>query len=299
VPDTIIIANPASGRGRGAKLIPSVRDAFAATGVTDLRTTTRSGDEATLVNAALADGAKTIVVVGGDGTWGRCAGAALDAKAGGQVRLAFISAGTGNDFAKNLGAPDRDAAAMARLVADPARVRVVDAGAVDSGGKTHWFLNVVGFGFDAVVLEDTSRGGKLGGNAVYVMAALKRILRYEGIAYTIGGSNGVTTVGMMLVISNGHTFGGAFRVAPAARVDDGVLNMVQFGDVFGWKRIPLFLSAMKGTHLSHPHVRERRGHLFEVSFIGAPKCDLDGELVQLASRDVTVRCAKGALRVVA
>lgn len=295
---TVIIVNPASGRGRGKRVLSSVAEAFRSQDAR-VQTTAHRGHESALVGEALAEGAENLVIVGGDGTWGRCASAVLDANANDRVRLAFLSAGTGNDFAKNLGAPDRDPAAMAKLVADPACTKHVDVGAVECGGTTHWFLNVVGFGFDVVVLEDLAGRGGRGGTAGYVIAALKRLFGYDGIAYTIGGSNGETTLGMMLVISNGSWFGGAFHVAPAARITDGVLNMVQFGDTVGLKRIPLFLGALRGSHLFHPKVRERRGHHFELSFITAPKCDLDGELVQLAARDVTVRCAPKALRVVA
>jgi len=299
VPNTVVIVNPAAGRGRGARLLPAVRDAFAAHDCTDIRLTQHPGDEARVVRTALDDGAATIVIVGGDGTWGRCAGAVLDAGAGERVRLAFLTGGTGNDFAKNLGAPTGDFAAMAALVVDPACERRVDAGAVECGGATHWFVNVAGFGFDAAVLEDTSRGGTLGGNAVYVAAALRRLVGYPGFAYTEGGPQGQSRLAMMLVFSNGANFGGAFRIAPSARVDDGLLDQVEIGDVRGIARIPLFLRAMRGAHLSHPKVRGRRRASYTLTFSGAPACDLDGELVQLAHRDVVVRAAPGALRVVA
>lgn len=298
-PRIAVIVNPASGRGRGARLLPSVREAFGAVGVTDIRLTERAGDESRVVRAALADGAETIAIVGGDGTWGRCAGAVLDAGAGDKVRLAFLTGGTGNDFAKNLGAPTTDFAAMARLTADPACERRVDAGAIECGGKTHWFLNVAGFGFDAVVLQDTSKGGKLGGNAVYIAAALKRLIGYPGFAFTEGGTDGQTRFAMMLVFSNGTNFGGAFRIAPRAKVDDGMFDLIEIGNVRGLWRIPLFLNALRGAHLSHSKVRARRGARCMLAFTGAPACDLDGELVQLSSRDVVVRMAPGALRVVA
>ncbi|MDA1082175.1 MAG: diacylglycerol kinase family lipid kinase [Gemmatimonadetes bacterium] len=299
MPSTVVIVNPASGRGRGARVLPALRAAFAAHGISDIRLTGRSGDEARLVRSALDDGATTIAIAGGDGTWGRCAGAVLDNRAGDAVRLAFISAGTGNDFAKNLGAPTRDVNAMASLIADPSLERRVDAGAIECGGATHWFLNVAGFGFDAVVLEDTRRGGRLGESAVYIGAALRRLFTYPGFAYTEGGPDGESRVAMMLVFSNGSNFGGAFRIAPNARVDDGLLDQIHIGNVRGIARLPLFVSALRGAHLSHPKVRAARRARFVLTFSGAPACDLDGELLQLAHRDVVVRSVPGALRVAA
>lgn len=296
---TTVILNPASGRGRGAKLLPAIRAAFAVHGVTAVRLTERPGDEACAVRDALDAGATTIAIVGGDGTWGRCAAAVLAAGAGDRARLAFLAGGTGNDFAKNLSAPTRDFGAMAALCTDPSAERRVDAGAVESGGATHYFLNVAGFGFDAVVLEDTSRGGRLGGNAVYIMAALRRLLGYPGFAYTLGGSDGDGRVAMMLVFSNGTNFGGAFRIAPKARIDDGLLDSIEIGDVQGLARIPLFVSAVRGAHVMHPKVRATRHAEFRLTFTSAPACDIDGDLVQLADRNVLVRSVEAALRVVA
>ena len=82
-------------------------------------------------------------------------------------------------------------------------------------------------------------------------------------------------------------------------VDDGLLDCVEIGDVHGLARIPLFARALRGAHLAHPRVRARRRSHFALAFTGAPWCDLDGELVQLASRDCDVRAVPRALRVVA
>ncbi len=295
---TVVIVNPAAGRGRGGRQLPAIRAAFARYGVSDIRLTERRGDERRLVSEALAAGAESLAIVGGDGTWGQCAGAVLAAGAGDRVRLAFVTSGTGNDFAKNLAAPSTDVDAMASLVAKSQVERRVDAGAMESGGQTHWFLNVAGFGFDAVVLEDTTKGGVLGGNAVYIAAALRRLIGYPGFAYTEGGADGESRLAMMLVFSNGSNFGGAFRIAPAARVDDGLLDCIEIGDVRGLARLPLFLRAIRGAHITHDKVRARRGSRFVLTFRAAPQCDLDGELVQLASREVTVHCAARTLRVV-
>ena len=70
--------------------------AFARFGFTDVRGTMHAGDEARLVEEALQDGIETIVVAGGDGTWSKCA--VPLARAGSPARMAFVSAGTGNDF---------------------------------------------------------------------------------------------------------------------------------------------------------------------------------------------------------
>ncbi|MCC7195380.1 MAG: hypothetical protein IT356_07485 [Gemmatimonadaceae bacterium] len=297
--NTVVIVNPAAGRGRCASMIAPIREAFETRPGCRVRITRHAGDEARLVREALGDGAGTIVSCGGDGTWNRCAAAILDANAAGRVRIAFVAAGTGNDFAKNLGAPARDVRAMAALVANPGVERHVDVGAVESGGTTLWFLNVAGFGFDAVVLADLARARGPRFVRGYTAVALRRLLDYPGFAFTEGGTQGRSRPAMMLVFSNGATFGGSFRIAPAARVDDGLLDQVAIGDVRGFARLPLFVRALRGAHVNHPKVRVARRARFDLTFAQPPECDLDGELVQLASRDATVRAVPRALRVAA
>ncbi len=264
-----------------------------------MRTTTGTGDEVRQVRDALDAGATTLLLVGGDGTWNRCATAVIEAGAADRVRLGFIAAGTGNDFARNLGAPAHDVAAMAALAADPGAERRVDAGILESGGETRWFLNVAGFGFDVAVLEDLAGRGGRGGPTGYVAAALRRLFSYPGFAFTEGGAQGRSHLAMMLVFSNGTNFGGAFRIAPAARVDDGLLDQVIIGDVHGLARLPLFLRALRGAHLRHSRVRAARRAAFTLTFTAPPSCDLDGELVRCRSRDVVLRVAPRAIRAVA
>jgi diacylglycerol kinase (ATP) len=265
--------------------------------VTDVRVTARSGDESRLVRAALDDGADTIAVLGGDGTWGKCA-AAL-AESGADARMAFLCGGTGNDFAKNFPAPARDLHAMARLVAEGGEEWRADMGRVESGNHADWFLNVVGFGFDVAVLEQTARGGALTGRAVYVATALRQLLRYPGLDLTLNALGAGARRATMLVISNGRSFGGAFRIAPHARVDDGLLDLVAIGDVRGLARVPLFVRALRGTHLAHPRVTAAQANAFTLRFAKPPGYEVDGELRRAHATDVRITCVRGAIRVLA
>lgn len=273
----------------------ALRAAFAAEGITDFRATEQPGDEARLVHEALDDGVTTIVAVGGDGTWGKCAVAL--GKAGSPARMAFVAAGTGNDFAKNLRAPARDLRAMARLVASGGVERRVDLGRVDDT----WFANVAGLGFDVAVLHATRRIPLLRGPSVYVAAALRELFAFRGLDARIEGMLGVDPRPMqrrlMLVIANGKEFGGTFRIAPAARVDDGRLDAVLFADGIRAGRLPLLARALAGSHLGHPAVTHTAAPQFTITCRTRPWLELDGELHQAGGETISVGCVPGALRV--
>lgn len=286
-----VLYNPASGSGRGARAIVSIRAAFARCGFPDVRGTTHAGDEARLVAEALADGVETLVVAGGDGTWSNCA--VPLARAGSPARLAILAAGTGNDFAKNLGRSPRDPRALAERLADGAvPERRVDMGRVDDT----WFLNVAGFGFDVACNHAAERLRPMPGAPRYVAAALAELFRYRGLP--IGVEGATPTRHLLAVFANGAHFGGAFRIAPDARLNDGALDAVLVDDVPPLARLPLLARAIRGTHLASPHCRHRRATRVTLTFAEAPWFEADGELRRAAAPTVEVASVPGALRIV-
>jgi diacylglycerol kinase (ATP) len=292
--DVCVIVNPASGRGRGAKAEAEVRRAFASVGVTDIRTTSAKGDEKNVALRAIEDGARTIVAVGGDGTWGNVANAIISS--GADVRLGLLAAGTGNDFAKTLGAPANDFAATAALVAEGAERRV-DVGEIEG----RYFLNVTGFGFDIAVLEDIDDIHWLKGDAVYLYSALRQLFGYSGIEIDIASEARArgTLRHLMLIIANGKNFGGSFRIAPEASVSDGRLDAIAIAMASPLRRARLFGAATKGTHVTLAEVQTEQAPAFTLTFPAPPAYETDGEYNRAASARLEVRCVPGALRVVA
>jgi diacylglycerol kinase (ATP) len=292
----VVIVNPAAGRGRGAHALEAVRAAFAGVGITDIRTTEAKEGERALAARAIQEGATTLVAVGGDGTWSNVANAILAAGANETVRFGMIAAGTGNDFAKTVGAPAKDFAATAKLVAEGAETRV-DVGRIED----RFFLNITGFGFDIAVLDDIPSIPFLKGDAVYVASALRQLVGYGGVDIEIASSarKRGKVRHLMLVIANARNFGGAFKIAPAASLTDGLLDAISIHDASAWRRLKLFGSAVKGTHVNLPEVVTEQASSFVVHFDAPPAYETDGEYRNARTADLEITCLPGALRVVA
>lgn len=288
-----VIVNPASGRGRGLRLLPDVRKTFAAVGITDVQLTERPGDETRLAALALHNGATTIVACGGDGTWSNAANAILSA--GADCRLALLAAGTGNDFAKTVGAPARDLAATARLVAEGAET-MVDVGQIED----RYFLNVAGFGFDIAVLDDLENIPLITGDLLYLTAAMRQLFKFSGMSVDI------TTAAMargprphlMLIIANGRNFGGMFQIAPDARINDGKLDAISILDASPFTRISMLAAAPSGKHVRNPLVLSEQAAAFTLKFDAPPAYETDGEYNTAKSSTIAISCIPGALRVV-
>ena len=288
-----LIANPAAGRGRGARRLPRVREALAAVGIRDVRVTTYPGQERDLATRAAADGVQTIVALGGDGTWGNVVRGILDS--GRDVRLVPIAAGTGNDFPHALALPAHDPVAMARIAAGTGAVRVDVGWAGDVP-----FLNVAGLGLQTEVLRSLARMRMLSGALSYLAAALPVLRTYRGLRASI--QNGDDVPGPMLpwcaiVLSNGPRLGGGFRVAPGASVTDGRLEVVLVRDARPFRRLQLFARARVGTHEGQFEVERRSAERLTLRFDEPPLLDADGELHAIESTELHVRVAPAAIRV--
>jgi len=191
-------------------------------------------------------------------------------------------------------------------------VRTVDVGRVVTRGtpvgaqadvlgasEGRYFLNVVGFGFDVAVIEDTAGARFLRGAVLYKVTALKNLFSFPGVELKVT-SDEPTVDGrqLMLTISNGPFFGGGFPIAPAAEVADGLLDACAIGDAPPFRRMRLFQMAEKGSHVLSPFVHTRRSGRFTVSFAEPPKYEVDGEVWQADESDVVVEVVPRALRIV-
>ena len=288
-----MIANPVAGRGGLRGAIPHIREVFAARGVTAFVETTIAGEEKTLAEAAIADGATTIVAVGGDGTCSGIANAIL--LSGAPCRLALIPSGTGNDFAKTLGVSHHTPEMIADLVLNGRETRI-DIGIADE----RYFLNSCGFGFDAAVLDASNRVRFLKGNAVYIYTAITKLFTYRGTHVSARGVAGVEDGPMMMVtVSNGRFLGGAFRVAPTASVLDGKLDVCFFRDAGVVERARIFAGAMRGTHVGMHAVSIAKVQRLTLTFGVNPAIEMDGELRMAESTSVEVSVVPSALSVLA
>jgi len=179
--------------------------------------TERVGHARDLAQAAIARGVSTIVAWGGDGTMNEIGTATAFTRAS----VALVPSGSGNGLARELGIPFDPAAALE--IAVSGRDRVIDAGEIDG----RLFFNVAGIGLDARVAHRFAVDGLERGFARYVKITLRELLRYSPDQLTITTpTSSRTTTALLVAIANGRQYGNGAIVAPRARLDDGLLDVV-------------------------------------------------------------------------
>lgn len=296
--DVVGIVNPVAGNGRAGKVWGRVEKELHALGF-DTRTcvTRRAGDGADLAREALSAGHRTIAAVGGDGTVHEIVNGFFDGKdIRVDARLAVVPAGTGMDFARNIGARRGVPAAVERIVRG--HVRRLDVGLVPSLGKV--FINFMETGLGAAVVAREARlSDNWPGRASFFVAALGAAVSEDNLPVhvRVDGRSVYEGPAVSVVVANGRYFAGGMKIAPMAKLDDGLLDVLILGD---FRRLELARQIWKiypGVHVTHNKVLHLRATSAEIKTEGRSLLDLDGELGGRGS--CLVRLMPGALRVLA
>lgn len=306
-----VVFNPASGRGRGARLRQDYITLLTRAGVDfEHESTGRSGDEGLLARQAIDAGFDGIVAAGGDGTWSHVADAVLQSERRDDLVFGLLPAGTGNDFGRNLGLDPRGMQQAVDALA-AGRVQAVDAGVVRTVArhaapgqppvgvaKTRHFLNVVGLGFDVAVVDAAAGARVLRGELLYKSTAIQQLWRFPGIEVGVEGAGDARPRRhLMVTVSNGPIFGGGFPIAPAARVDDGLLHACLIHDASMMGRARLFAAAGSGRHSGKPGVEERTATEFTLRASPPVRFEVDGDVYEAEGDSVAVAILPGVLKV--
>jgi YegS/Rv2252/BmrU family lipid kinase len=253
---TLVVLNPSSRSGgvrrRWARLERQLREAL---GPLEVEQTSGPGSARRLAREGARAGVERLVVAGGDGTLSEVASGVLEAGLGHRVEIGVLPLGTGSDLARSLGVARSTRAAIEVLARGVARS--IDAGRVeyqDRDGRpaATWFANIASFGISASVVERVNRGPKgLIGRAAFGLATLPALAAYrcQSVAIRVDGECVHEGPLVLCAVANGRYFGGGMHVAPRARLDDALLDVVvvpEFSRLGLVRRLP---SLYRGTHL--------------------------------------------------
>jgi YegS/Rv2252/BmrU family lipid kinase len=289
-----VVFNPHAGKGRGAQFVTPVLEALSAgPAEVDHALTQGPADEGRLAREAIERGFGRIVAVGGDGTWSNVGNAILSSDRP-DTELGLIPGGTGCDLAKSLGIPPRDVHGCCRIILDGG-TRPIDVGKIED----KFFLNIAGFGYDVAVLEDSWNVGYLEGSLLYLYCALRQLGSYRGFAVEseIDGRSRGRQEMLMVIVANARIFGGGFKVAPWAELDDGHLDVLSFANMGFPGRVSALVRLLIGNHASHPRVAREAAQRLVYRFDRPPTYETDGEWNQARGTELVIEAVPRALRV--
>ena len=255
------------------------------------------GELGDLARKAADDGAKLLVVVGGDGSVNEVANGIAGRE---DVDVAVIPRGTGWDFARTYKIPHKLDGAVD--VALTGRARTIDLGratysAWDGSEASTYFANVASAGMSGAIAQRANDTTKvLGGKISYLWATLAVFARWQNSELRVTVDD-ESRVGQMhdVVVANGRTFGGGMIICPEAEPDDGLFDVLTIGDLTKRDLLVTLPKTYRGRHLPHPKAEVLRGAVVTIDADAPVPVELDGE--QPGTTPVRFEVVPGALRV--
>lgn len=284
-----IVLNPAAGRGRAGRLLPALKrlirevaDRASPTQRADWEILqTSSGGQATEIAAQCAQsGFDVVAAAGGDGTLSEV----LNGIVGASSVLALLPMGTGNDFARTVGLDGSLRSAVETLFSGVRKP--IDIGLVHG----RYFLNVAGCGFDAAVAETANRGPRwLSGAPAYIAAVVRTLPRFRAAdaCLTIDGRRCSGRI-MLCSVANARTYGGGMRIAPDARIDDGLFDLCILAEASIHEFLLAFPRVFSGRHATHPRITMARAARINIETQPPVPLLIDGDVRGTTPAEFTI-----------
>ena len=286
-----IIINPIAGSGYRRDTdarVALARDVLHQCGIDgDVFVTTCRGHARELSRSCVDRAVDTVVAWGGDGTVNEVASeVAFHTPA-----LGVVPGGSGNGLARELGLPQRDPtrSLMTALQGEP---RVIDAG--ELGGRL--FFNVAGVGLDAhlaAVFNSRATRGLRG----YLVSTIREMLAYESSYYILRASDvAVSQKALIVALANTRQYGANVQIAPLARPDDGLLELVVLPSVSPLVAVWHARRLLTGTIHEVPGVTMQSVRAVDIASDSLPSFHVDGEVFH-GRETLSAKVHTGALRV--
>jgi diacylglycerol kinase (ATP) len=285
------LVNRVAGSGKAPELVERVARTMRAAGATVQVDTSLSAEHSRGAVAEAIAAGEVVVAAGGDGMLASVAGSVVD----GGGTLGIVPGGRGNDFARMLGLPDEpDAIARTLLAGNASPVDVICV--QTETGERHVVLGSMYSGVDSLASEIVDASRRLPSAAQYPYAAVRSLLTYKPGGFTVT-VDGETTEhdAYTVVVANSAYYGKGMKIAPAADVRDGFLDVVVLPAGSRLAMVRRLNKVYDGSHVDLDGVVVHRGRSVTVAADREVVAYGDGERLGPLPRTASV--LPGALKV--
>jgi YegS/Rv2252/BmrU family lipid kinase len=290
----LLIYNPFAGHGRAKKILPQVETEFIKHNIEfELHLTDYPEHGVEIVREANFRDYDGIVAAGGDGTLFEVINGYYQNKSRRKIPLGIIPVGTGNAFARDL---DLHVVHWKKAIAiiSQNKTRKVDVGKFSTHGQTYYFLNILGLGFVADVTK-TAHKLKAFGNLSYTLGVLYHILMLKSYKLKIELDGKLLERENIFVEISNTTYTSNFYMAPAAEIDDGLLDVTLLGKMGRAALLKAFPKVFTGEHVKLPKVETFKVKKIKIETEKTKVLTPDGELIGITP--VEIECLHQAIKV--
>ena len=284
-----VIINPASAGGKTGKIQRQILNALEKKiGKGYSLFVTRKPLEASFsAKKAIREGNELILAVGGDGTIQEVVNGFFSNgyPSNPACQLGIIDSGTGSGFAQSLGLPPTVDEQLELILSG--ETRFMDVGRAvysDKSGrpKQRFFVNECQAGIGGEIVRNvSSKQKKLGGQLSFGLSTLSMAFRYTSPSMTvlIDRTRTVTERFISIVMANGNYMAGGMKLAPDAKADDGLFDILLIHEQSIPQRLWNFPKIYTGTHMDSPKFSYYRGKRIFLTSSEHVLFEADGEFL--------------------
>ncbi len=250
---------------------------------------TKSSGDATKIAKDLAKGKERLIIVaGGDGTINEVANGVV----GTETCLGIIPLGTANAFAIELGIP-LSIEEASRVIRE-GRTRTVDVG---KAGQ-RFFVMAAGMSFDARVIQRMTPGFKrFFGSFAYILKGVLESLSYSFPTLKVEVEDiPLSHAGYLVIVANARFYGGYFKAAPRALLDDGLLDVLVMKRKRLWNLLTYLVNMRYGNITQLPDVEYFQCRRVKVSTASPVQVHVDAEIAGMTPCEF--ECIPASLRMI-
>ena len=273
----LFVINPVAGEGIGHQVIPKIKNHFSKEKY-DVIISVKEGAIESIVKKRVKDNDyKSVIAVGGDGTLMETLNGLIDYNGS----VGIIPIGSGNDFAKTLGIEENIDAAL--KIIEEGYTREIYPAWIN--GRR--FLNVIGIGIDAMIIDYKEKSKVIKGKLNYLLATIKSILKYKStpLKVTIDGKV-YDFKPLFIAIGNGQYIGNGMKITPHADLTSKAFGICIVGDLKKATLLRNITKLYKGLHGDVEGVEFFKGESIKIAFDEIRPVDIDGNLINCQSVDI-------------
>lgn len=289
-----VSVNPNSGAGKSGKDWPGIKEKLEQAGFEfDYALSSQHRENIEHVHHALKQGFRKFIGVGGDGTMHHLVNGVLGQSEvqSTDVELSLISIGTGNDWVRHYDIP-RNYDEVIQLI-KRGKTGFQDAGKLTyaDGQFTEYFMNFVGIGYDAYVVEHTVDLKRFG-QVAYLFGLVKCLFNYEPeqLKVEVDGKLLLDEEIFMLIAGLGKYAGGGMMLSKNAKINDGFFELTYGKNLSKGEIVSIVHKLFDGNYITHPKVETLQCKQIKVQARNKAivKAESDGELIGIGDFEVNI-----------
>jgi diacylglycerol kinase (ATP) len=271
----LFIVNPTAGKGKALKRISEIKDVMKKNEEDYIiEVTERPGHAVEIANKYSKSGVFRVYSVGGDGTLNEV----LNGMAESGCSLGVIPAGSGNDFIRSIYCFENEKDIVKKVI--NGNEEYVDLGKVNG----RYFLNISSAGIDAEVTynaRELKRLPLISGHMAYLFSIFTTVFKYKSRYMELKIDNKhIRDNTLLFAVANGIYYGGGMKIAPDARLNDGIFEICHVQNVSKGKILRLFPKLIKGEHNTIKEVSFHKGKNITLNCDEEFTLNIDGELLR-------------------